>query len=64
MRSGSAPATAPIATDPSNDATVERNASAVSTPAAMRRDTSAGITLASVVISGGSRSDSSAFRSA
>ena len=46
---------APMATEPSNEATVRRNASVASWPAATWRDTRAGITLASVVIGAGMR---------
>ncbi len=51
---GAAAALAPIATEPSSDATVVRNASAgVRCRCARRRDASAGMTLASVVTSAG-----------
>ncbi len=45
---------AAMATDPSKRATVCRNASSSGSPSARRRDTMVGMTLASVVISGGS----------
>ena len=54
-----------MATLPSNDATVRRNASARSPPTlAALRDIKAGITLASVVMGPGMRSPCSTFRSA
>jgi hypothetical protein len=53
-----------MATEPSKAATVRRKASSVAAPSASRRDTSAGITLASVVTSGGTRRPSRSFSSA
>ena len=63
-RSGRSAAAAAIATEPSSEATVARNASPVSSPAASRRETSVGMTLASVVISVGTSRRSIASRSA
>jgi hypothetical protein len=53
-----------MATDPSNPATVSRKAPSGVSPPASLRDTSVGMTLASVVISGAMRRLSAAFRSA
>ena len=51
---GSPAVDAAIATEPSKRATVPRKASSMVDPSASRRETMVGITLASVVISGGS----------
>ena len=61
--SGAATDEAPMATEPSNWATVWRNASSIDRPACSRRETRIGMTLASVVISAGMRRPSPAFRS-
>ncbi len=53
-----------MATDPSSDATVSRNASVAVDPLLSRRDISVGMTFASVVMSAAMRSDSAAVRSA
>ncbi len=53
--SGSQADEAAIATEPSNVATVRRNASSGPSPSARRREIRAGMTLASVVISAAER---------
>jgi hypothetical protein len=53
-----------MATEPSKPATTSRKASARASPADRVRDTSVGMTLASVVISGAMRRPAAALRSA